>query len=56
MTKEEYGELLRYLGILRIVIMQLREKEREFEFLKEEEKAIATLLNTLPILEQHIKN
>lgn len=56
MNKEELGELYKYLGILRIVIMQLRDKEREFDFFKEEEKAILTLLNTIPILEQHIKN
>ena len=56
MTKEEVGNLYKYLGIMRVTIMQLRDQEREFNFLKEEEKAILLLLDTLPIIENHIKN
>lgn len=35
MNKEDYGNLLKYLGILRYAIHQLRDKERDFEILEE---------------------
>ncbi len=56
MTKEEIGELYKYLGKLRYVITKYRDKEREFELFKDEEEAILLLLNEIPIIEEHIKN
>lgn len=56
MTKEEYGELLKHLGILRYSIHKLRDKERDFELKKEVLKSIELLLNEIPILEEYIKN
>ncbi len=56
MTKEEYGNLLKYLGILRYSINKLRSQEREFELKKEVLKAINLILNEVPILEEYIKN
>lgn len=56
MTKEEYANLLKYLGTLRYAIYQLRDVERDFEYKKEVLQAINTILNEIPLLEQYIKN
>lgn len=56
MTKEEYGELLKYLGILKHSIHKLRDQEREFEVKKEVLSAIELILQDVPILEEYIKN
>ncbi len=56
MTKEEYGELYKYLGMLRVSIMKLQDKEREYDFYKEEERAIMILLDAIPIIEDYIRN
>lgn len=56
MTKEEYGELLKYLGILKYSIHKLRDCERELELKKEVLSAVELILLEVPILEDYIKD
>lgn len=56
MNKEEYGELLKYLGILKFVIYQLRNQEREFDIKKDILQAINLIINEIPLLEEYFKN
>ena len=50
MNKDEYGELLKYLGILRYALIKEQMTEREFELYKKELDAITLLINQVPII------
>ena len=56
MTKEEYSELLKYLGILRYTVHEMQNKEREWNLKKEILQSIDLIINEAPILEEYIKN
>lgn len=54
MTKEEYGELLKYLGILKYAIHKLRDKENELELEENILQAIKTITDEVPMLDTYI--
>lgn len=56
MTKEEYGNLLKYLGILRYSIHQLRDSENDYDIDDDIILAIKKIIDAMPLLEQYIKN
>lgn len=56
MTKDEYGNLLKYLGILRHTIYKLRDVQNDFEIKEELIQAINIIFEEMPILEEYINN
>lgn len=56
MTIEEYGNLLKYLGVLKYAIHKMQHQEREWELKKEILQAIDLIVQEVPILEEYIKN
>lgn len=54
MSKEEYGELLKYLGILKFVLIKFQEKEHDINIFGDILEKVNYLINYAPTIDEKI--
>ncbi len=54
MSKEEYGELLKYLGILKFVLIKFQEKENDVNIFSDMLERVNYVINYAPTIDEKI--